>query len=443
MGYISASMAEGTQCCETCKEIKPYSTFEVFSPNKYRMTCKICYNKKRADAYKSTPKAPPDLNTLPSQCVKCGKPPSDEIKFVWRGETRGGKGSWRNECMACTNKKGYSAKSRAKKRAEDEPGYLARNAATHLDWAHRNPDKVKEQQMMAETEPDRKLKALITSAKQREIPFSTEDSTTMLEKFQQACDYCGFIPTDGESLNGLDRVDNGGGYTDANTVPCCGACNFMKQCSHVDDFLSASRKIFFKLGLSEISPDTLPSRTKSLGGHKERDGKSKDHKVIELTFDERMEIMSSPCYLCGAGPSFGIDRLDSSICYSIENSKPCCWICNGMKKDLHIDVFKKHVAAIVSHTSTRVLSDVSHLPLPHLGTTRQPIGFYHASGEKIIFPGVTVAADMCRKCWRTINRATLSNHPMWHVAHPSEYRSQNLDKEIVLRIIREINNQAR
>jgi hypothetical protein len=406
----------------------------------------VCYNKKRTNSRRNKPKAEPNLKTYPSECVKCGKCPSDGVKFIWRDDV--GKGGWRNQCTTCDYEKGYSKKSRDKQRAEDEKKYLDRNAATHLAWAHRNPDKIKEQQVLEETVPDRKFKALIVSAKQRDKEFLLEDSPAMREKIEKACDYCGFLPGAGEVLNGLDRVDNDVGYTDANTVPCCGACNFMKHCLHVDDFISASRKIFTNLQLSAVMPDVLRSRTRSLGGHKERDGKSKDRKANELTYDERLDIMSSPCYLCGSSPAFGVDRVDSNIHYTKENSKPCCWICNDMKKDLDIEVFKKHVSAIVSHTSARILSDTSNLPISHVGRDRQPIGVLDVEGERIemVFPSFSVAEEMCKMSRQALLKAVetdgMCKRRKWVRAQPAQYRTQVLEKAIVLKIVGELTNKA-
>lgn len=86
-----------------------------------------------------------------------------------------------------------------------------------------------------------------------------------IELAQQPCHYCGIAPSkftvardqylancrrEGTSpdlefaekkvieANGLDRVDNMQGYTDANTVPCCVHCNRAKRDHSVEDFLA-------------------------------------------------------------------------------------------------------------------------------------------------------------------------------------------------------------
>lgn len=42
---------------------------------------------------------------------------------------------------------------------------------------------------------------------------------------------------------GVDRVDNGIGYTIENVVPCCGTCNHAKSAMSVDEFISWALRI--------------------------------------------------------------------------------------------------------------------------------------------------------------------------------------------------------
>lgn len=72
---------------------------------------------------------------------------------------------------------------------------------------------------------------------------------------------------------------------------------------------------------------------------------------FDLSFEEFNSLISSPCHYCGTEPSVlngghmanrrhkdqpnlytnGIDRIDSSKEYSVENCVPCCKKCNMMK----------------------------------------------------------------------------------------------------------------
>jgi len=82
----------------------------------------------------------------------------------------------------------------------------------------------------------------------RNISFDlTHDDARRLMK--ESCFYCGAEPgqASGHSTqryngsfiyNGLDRVDNAGGYTLDNVVPCCKICNFAKGTMTQGKFLS-------------------------------------------------------------------------------------------------------------------------------------------------------------------------------------------------------------
>lgn len=90
---------------------------------------------------------------------------------------------------------------------------------------------------------------------------------------------------------------------------------------------------------------------------------SRKYKEWNLSLDEFSELIHKPCYYCGAAPSSnnmwnnraaritaneaieinGIDRVDSSKGYSIDNCVPCCSVCNRMKSDLTMDEFLSHV----------------------------------------------------------------------------------------------------
>jgi hypothetical protein len=68
-----------------------------------------------------------------------------------------------------------------------------------------------------------------------------------------ACNYCGAPPSSVVKArgkyqndflyNGVDRVDNEEGYTEANSVSCCGTCNMMKRAMSVQEFLGHIKRI--------------------------------------------------------------------------------------------------------------------------------------------------------------------------------------------------------
>ena len=73
------------------------------------------------------------------------------------------------------------------------------------------------------------------------------------------CFYCDQIPTSihhvgqsrkrfGDYLhNGVDRADCAGGYTAANSVPCCAQCNFAKHTTSQQDFYAWVQKVYLHL----------------------------------------------------------------------------------------------------------------------------------------------------------------------------------------------------
>ena len=70
---------------------------------------------------------------------------------------------------------------------------------------------------------------------------------------------------------------------------------------------------------------------------------------FELTFDDYKTIIEKPCYLCGTINAVGIDRMDNSIGYTLENSRPCCEMCNRMKWAFGLEEFNQHVKKIYEH----------------------------------------------------------------------------------------------
>lgn len=63
---------------------------------------------------------------------------------------------------------------------------------------------------------------------------------------------------------------------------------------------------------------------------------------FELTFLQFMEFWKKPCDYCNCEiKTVGLDRVDNrkKIGYTIENIKPCCTDCNGMKSQSTKDQF--------------------------------------------------------------------------------------------------------
>ena len=83
---------------------------------------------------------------------------------------------------------------------------------------------------------------------------------------------------------------------------------------------------------------------------------------FDLTNDEFKAIASENCFYCGASPEYrtppkewqsgghwsGVDRIDNSLGYSIDNCVPCCRQCNWAKRDMTQEEFYLWTAKVIS-----------------------------------------------------------------------------------------------
>ena len=67
---------------------------------------------------------------------------------------------------------------------------------------------------------------------------------------------------------------------------------------------------------------------------------------LELTFEQFSEIINSECSYCGKENCRGVDRVNSNLSYTPDNTVPCCSICNQMKNKLSLDEFKDHIRKV-------------------------------------------------------------------------------------------------
>lgn len=83
---------------------------------------------------------------------------------------------------------------------------------------------------------------------------------------------------------------------------------------------------------------------------------------FDLTLNEFKMLTKQNCYLCDVEPSQsfnnsqdrikpyihnGIDRVDSSLGYVYDNVKPCCSVCNFMKRSMSLSEFRAHIGRLV------------------------------------------------------------------------------------------------
>lgn len=448
-------------CKGECGETKRVDMFEVTLRNadgtvkSRRGVCKSCYAKSKAAKAKSKNKEI-DRNTVkkPEKCVTCERPTS-EVTFKWRDDIASG--GWRNVCNDCYNAKGYSTISRARRRAEDEEGYLKKNAENHLAWSHRNQDKVAAQQRLNKTIPERRWKCLVTYVKQKhgedwEKRVKLEDKNGLIERMSDACLYCGHKPKgDGEDeLNGLDRVDPCGIYSLENTVSCCGVCNAMKLTYSTDEFINNVRRIYAKLKQDATHEDimalSLMQRIRPLGHDKDRrNAACQKDKTCRLSEDDKIDLWSSECYLCGRSPAFGIDRVDANIGYEKDNCKPCCTQCNYMKKDWSLQGFLGHIVRIDMHTNMWVIGDTLDKASCIVGD-RNPVSVVDEDGlPLLVFPSMHCAIKITgtRSIQQSLRTGVKCCGKRWKYESPRTYNQQKQQKTEVKHLILSLRSNKR
>lgn len=165
-------------------------------------------------------------------CTQCLKEKNLETDF---GKQSNGKYGRQSACRQCTKEilKAYrkTPKGKAKyleyaKRHREKPGYAEKHKG------YRNY-------------PKGKWSAYKKDAQRRgyAFEFSLERFTELF--WQKPCFYCGSI----NKTAGVDRLNNEGGYTESNSVPCCYTCNIMKLKSPVLEFIEQCKKIARRHGL--------------------------------------------------------------------------------------------------------------------------------------------------------------------------------------------------
>lgn len=187
--------------------------------------------------------------------------------------------------------------------------------------------------------------------------------TVNFEEFKtivvQPCVYCGHFALD--SYNGIDRFDNSKGYISTNVKPCCTMCNMMKSGQIIEEFIDKVGAIAkYQSNHIPIASDIVTKWygsfvTKTHTPYKTYKTNAEINRklLFELTIDEYERLQHGTCYLCGIASSDvhknGIDRVDSSKGYSIDNCRTCCTHCNLIKKDFDVDSFVNQCVQIGSY----------------------------------------------------------------------------------------------
>jgi len=219
----------------------------------------------------------------------------------------------------------------------DQEGYLKKQAENSKKWRTDNPEKVKIMNKQRNESVDISLTRYKYSAQLKGLSFEIEN--IFHELVMTPCYYCGIIQEKG--FNGIDRPDSTKGYLPGNVLPCCEMCNFMKGEDAPNTFIHHVEHILTHLGIVPGRRfETTDTKKVSFARYKQRAEKKKlDFTITEEMFTQ--EIMKD-CYLCGKQNTGthhnGLDRVDNTKGYVLENVRSCCGNCNYLKNDYNYDV---------------------------------------------------------------------------------------------------------
>ena len=306
-----------------------------------------------------------DCNQYFKKCARCsyiGSHQDPEFLMV--------DGNYGVNCKECRTKKNKMDRDYKKRKTEEDPeGYI-----NHLNKLSNNlykkkmqlPEFREKRQKYAKKSrglhPEYKsantfiISKYKNRAKKNGLEMSlTDDEIIDLTKGGHLCYYCNQNDTRGYC--GIDRVDPSEGYNTENCASCCSMCNYMKDELYLNYFISYCGHVACYNNLLE-APYVYKYMENWYGydynkysGYEKR--AKKDNIPFLLNENIFLSIISQDCYICGRKNSKehenGVDRVDNSKGYTIENSKPCCGRCNYMKKTYDLQSFLTKCATIYNN----------------------------------------------------------------------------------------------
>ena len=251
-------------------------------------------------------------------------------------------------------------KCRQRKKNNDLAGYLAHNAEIKRKWRENN-------KLYDRNNLQTRLNNIKRDATRRKIPWhdnmTKEHCTKMVSA---ACHFCGTEPTCHTGFHGIDRLDSGGTYSKANTVPCCKPCNKIKGSLDPGTFISRVKHISCINGGPGIVDYSVFRETHSASYTQYRNRALVEKSPpleFELTIDDFKRLQLSPCKYCNCRGENGVDRDNNLIGYTKENSVPCCTDCNYAKGTMTGSDFVEHVKKIAALQTETPSNFPSGIPL--------------------------------------------------------------------------------
>jgi hypothetical protein len=255
-----------------------------------------------------------------------------------------------------SKKNKYYQTYRDKKRSENEKEFLDHNAEIAKEWRKNNPDKYNKIQERRKSSLIEKIGYYKDRAQKCNINWDIDDEYAK-KLFTQNCYYCDCNPPKNK-LNGIDRVLNNYGYFIGNIVSCCKICNMMKKDLTFDIFLKRCYHIYeYTKSNNLLYSDIFQSRNTKLTFWELKRSAIQRKKKVNITIKEFNELINNKkCYLCGnTFENIGIDRIDSSINYNIDNCKSCCSSCNYLKNEFNLDDILDKITKISQRISENTI----------------------------------------------------------------------------------------
>lgn len=346
--------------CTTCLQTYCISEFRgrtEFTKDTVLKTCSKCRDQNKVQDAKRSREHVNELARTNSK-----KPERIEVKKAWVEENR--------EKVSL-----YWMNSRGRQIGAGVEEYLERNAENARKWRERNPEKMRIVNEEKKNCITKSFKTYQRSAFTKNLDFELSEEE-FYATVMMPCYYCD-KSRDDRDFNGIDRLDSSRGYIEGNFVSCCSTCNFTKGSLSEEVFIKRVEHILTYRNLIEgkLFPETFAAHpTPSFLYYKTR---AKNKKFdFELSEEKFHEITSGPCYLCGKEESLehknGLDRVNNSIGYVLENVQSCCGECNFMKRQLSLEKFLEKLNDIFSNTEHSILKDsspTSTLEIKHIVET--------------------------------------------------------------------------
>lgn len=319
--------------CTTCCRDLPMDQF-VGIKNPITKTCKDCRDdNKKQDANRNKE----HRNEIARKNEQ--KPEIKEVRAKWKEE------NYEKVALTWMN-------SRQKRIEENTKEYLKKNAENAKQWRENNKEKTDENNENKKNNREKNYLIYKRSADNKNLEFSISYREYVII-VDEPCHYCGIIQDKG--FNGIDRKDQTKGYVLDNCVSCCKLCNYMKGSTSDDVFIKRVEHILtFQ---NKVNGNLYPEYFASHKGCSYNDYKYRALKKqldFLITVPDYEKIIQGDCFICGKKNGEchknGIDRMDSTKGYLLDNVNSCCGECNYMKKNYELDdIMNKFMLIYIKH----------------------------------------------------------------------------------------------